>query len=138
MTILVIAVWWFYEYQDRRSYRWVLGLMDEDCYAVDATYDEQDLPANDPKIWDCNKDIMEEPKPSYISFQTLEDENKAAFMGCQNLSYFLISEIGFGIISIIYVMETDKPKKSLFLPMGQKRGFAGTLAPLLYRRGPIY
>jgi hypothetical protein len=39
--------------------------MDEDCYAVDATYDENDLPTNDPKVWDCSKDTLGEPKPDY-------------------------------------------------------------------------
>lgn len=66
VIILGITVWWFYEYQDRRTYRqWVVGLVEEDCYAVNATYDEQDLPTNDPKVWDCSKDIMGEPKPGY-------------------------------------------------------------------------
>lgn len=89
MIILVVTVWWFYEYQGRRAYRqWVVGLMEEDCYAVDATYDEQDLPTNDPKVWDCSKDILGEFKTGLVLFQTSEDGNKTAFSAVVTLVTF--------------------------------------------------
>ena len=66
IIILGITIWWYIEYQNRATYRaFSTQMLKEDCFGVDAQWTEDDELLNDPKVFDCSKDILGNFKPNY-------------------------------------------------------------------------
>ena len=64
--ILGLTIWWYLEYQDRAKYRsFSTQMIKGDCFGVDAQWTDGNQLLNDPKIFDCSKDVLGNPKPSY-------------------------------------------------------------------------
>ena len=75
IIILRITIWWYFEYQNRAAYRaFSTQMLKEDCFEVDAQLTKDNELLNDPKVFDCSKDILGNFKPTILDrFQTLEE-----------------------------------------------------------------
>ena len=66
IIILGLTIWWYLEYQDRAKYRsFSTQMIKGDCFGVDAQWTDDNQLLNDPKIFDCSKDVLGNPKPRY-------------------------------------------------------------------------
>ena len=67
IIILGITIWWYFEYQNRAAYRaFSTQMLKEDCFEVDAQLTKDNELLNDPKVFDCSKDILGNFKPNYL------------------------------------------------------------------------
>ena len=66
VIILGITIWWHFEYQDQAAYRaFSTPMLKEDCFGIVARWTEDNELLNDPKVFDCSKDVLGNPKSNY-------------------------------------------------------------------------
>jgi hypothetical protein len=59
IIILGITLWWDFEYYNRAAYSaFSTQMLREDCFGVDAQWTENNELLNDPKVFNCSKDIL--------------------------------------------------------------------------------
>ena len=64
IILLGPTIWWYLEYQDRAKYRsFSTQMIKGDCFGVDAQWTDDNQLLNDPKIFDCSKDVLGNPNP---------------------------------------------------------------------------
>lgn len=75
-----ITIWWYFEYQNRAASRaFRTQMLKEDCFEVDAQLTKDNELLNDPKVFDCSKDILENFKPNFPG--PIPDIRRASWSG---------------------------------------------------------
>jgi hypothetical protein len=73
IILLAITVAWYFQYQENATRQIQYANDRGDCFPVDVSWIQQERDyGRNPTIWDCSKDILEDPIPSQLVITSLQ------------------------------------------------------------------